>query len=439
MNNEEIRMDYGAALEWLYTIRRFGPKRTLQPTRHIMELLDNPQNNFKIIHIGGTNGKGSTSAITANILRHQGYKTGLFTSPHLENFTERIQVNGQEIQREDVARIITRIAPLFEQMLDYPEPMPLRFFDIVTALAFVYFNEQKVDYAVLEVGLGGRLDATNIIIPVVSVITNIGYEHTNILGDTLEEIAFEKAGIIKPDTTLVTATQDPQVLQVFQREAENKNTQTIQIGDQVTTKTTKSDETGQRFTVTTPHATYQDLHIPLIGAHQVANAATAIAAVEAAHDPVTDLSEAIRKGLADVYWPGRLEIIHENPLIVLDCAKDGEATEAVRKSIYNFKYAKLVSVVSISSDKKHPAMMRNISQISDHVILTKHSVMNRATDPQNLADLVTMNGVSNEIVPQQEKAFKKAVMITSPSDMVLVIGSVFLVGDARAYYRKHYS
>ncbi|MCW4051435.1 MAG: bifunctional folylpolyglutamate synthase/dihydrofolate synthase [Candidatus Bathyarchaeota archaeon] len=432
-------MNYDEALEWVFNVRRFGPKRTLIPTRKILDLLGRPQDSFKIIHIGGTNGKGSTSAMTASILQAEGYKVGLFTSPHLEVFKERVKVNGEMIPGDDVARLLSAIRPLFEEMLGYSESMPLRFFDIVTAMALMYFKEQRVDYAVLEVGLGGRLDATTVVDPLVSVITNIGFEHTNILGDTLEEIAHEKAGIIKEDRILVTATQDELVFNVFKETADSLNSEVVRIGYDTMYQRFGSTLTGQTFSLCSLSGEYSELYIPLLGDHQVMNAATAVAAVESLSKyGVTITEKGVKEGLRRVYWPGRLEIIKTEPLVVLDCAKDAEATEAVRETITrDFTYQRLIAVVSISSDKNIPGMMMNISMIADHVILTTHRVMGRAADPEILAAEVKKHGKPYEIIPEQEKAFTRALELAKKQDMVLVIGSVFLAGEAREFLMGH--
>ena len=428
-------MEYLEALDWLYNIRRFGPDRTLKPTFKILELLGKPQNSFKSIHVGGTNGKGSTSAIIASILEAAGFKVGLYTSPHLEVFNERVKVNGVMISDSDVAKLITRIKPIFEEMLSLPQPMPLRFFDIVTAMAFKYFEEREVDFAVLEVGLGGRLDATTTVNPLVSVITNIGYEHVNILGPTLVDIAGEKAGIIKPCRILVTATDNESVFDVFKRKANALNCRVIRVGYDTSYKKLYSNMTHQTFRLESINGEYPKLEIPLLGDHQVINAATAVAAVESLkYYEIIIGRESIEEGLKKVYWPGRLEIIKTHPLVVLDCAKDAEATEAVRKSIEkDFIYGKLISVVSMSSDKNIPGMMMNICSISDYLILTKHSVMNRAADTDRLAAETEKYGKPYEIIVNREDAFKRALELAKPEDMVLIIGSVFLAGDARSY------
>lgn len=428
-------MNYDEALDWLYNVRRFGPKRTLGPTRHILKLLGDPQNSFRSIHVGGSNGKGSTSAMIASILGATGAKVGLFTSPHLEDFRERVRVNGEYIPEEDVARLLSGIKPLFEEMLE--QSMPLRFFDIVTAMAFQYFREMGVEYAVLEVGLGGRLDATNVVDPLVSVITNIGYEHTNILGETLVEIAGEKAGIIKPGRVLVTATRDNDVFRVFTEKTEELGAGVVHVGYDTYYTRTGSRLTGQTFDLHSLKE-YMGLSIPLLGDHQLLNAATAVAAVESLSRYGVEVpEEAIRLGLANVSWPARLEIVMTTPMVVLDCAKDAEAAEAVRKSIErDMKPRRIVAVVSMSSDKKIPGMIDSIAAVAERFIVTTHSVMGRAADPTVIAAEVKRNGRPYEIILDEMAAFKRALELAEDDDMVLVIGSVFLAGSARTFFRE---
>ena len=429
-------MNYDEALEWLFNVRRFGPERTLGPTKHILDLMGNPQESFGAIHVGGTNGKGSTSAMIASILHATGYKVGLYTSPHLEDFRERIRVGGEMIPAEDVTRLLNEIEVLFNRMIDYPEPMPLRFFDIVTAACFKYFKEQGVDYGVIEVGLGGRLDATNVLNPLVSVITNIGFEHVNILGPTLEDIAYEKGGIIKPNSVLVTAEERDNVFNVFKEKADSIGTKVVRVTETTTSEKKSAFSDGQIFNLATENARYDALLIPLFGGHQIINAATAVSAVEELQKKdlsITD--EAVRNGLRHVYWPARLEVVNKKPLVVLDCAKDAEATEAVRRTIQSdFSYGRLIAVVSMSSDKNIEGMIENIAQVADHFIITKHSVTARAAEPEVLIKEINKAGKTYQVQLESDIAFETAVNQAGEGDMVLVIGSVYLAGDARSYF-----
>ena len=434
-------MNIEEAMDWVYNVRRFGPHRTLEPTRLFLELLGNPQNSFKTVHIGGTNGKGSTSAYIASILEAAGYKVGLYTSPHLERFSERIKINNEEISNENAARLLTQSRTLFEKMLEYPKPMPLRFFDILTGVCLKYFEEQKVDFGVIEVGLGGRLDATNVIYPLVSVITNIGYEHVNILGPTLDDIAYEKAGIIKPRTPIVTGETKQNVLEVFRMTAESLDSELIQVGKDAKYHRVSTGKDEQIFDIETPENKYVGLHTPLFGMHQIINASVAVTALETLKKHgITISPDAIAKGIRNVFWPARLEVIHKDPLVILDCAKDAEATEAAKETIKNdLNDHRIITVVSISSDKNIEGMIKNIAEITDHFILTKHSVTYRATEPVRIIHEIDKYRKSYEVYLDRDEAFKHAAELAGEDDMVLVIGSVYLAGDARSYYVKYFS
>ena len=434
-------MNIEEAMDWVYNVRRFGPDRSLEPTREYLKILGNPQQSFKSIHIGGTNGKGSTSAFIAAILEAAGYKVGLYTSPHLERFNERIKINGVEISDTDAARLLTESKAIFEKMIAYPEPMPLRFFDILTGVCFKYFEEQGVDYGVIEVGLGGRLDATNAIDPLVSVITNIGYEHVNILGPTLEDIAYEKAGIIKPSIPVVTGETHRNILDVFEKVAEEEGTEVIQVAEYAEYERTSASIEGQVFNLETQRDEYTGLKTPLLGIHQIINAATAVTAIEALEQHgITVSRQAIIKGIRNVYWPGRLEVVHHKPAVILDCAKDAEATEAVRKTVISdLNDRRIIAVVSMSSDKNIEGMIENIAAFADEFIITKHSVTYRAAEPERLITEITKYDKQYKVVIDHDEAFKEAYEMANPDDMVLVIGSVYLAGDARRFYASYFS
>jgi dihydrofolate synthase / folylpolyglutamate synthase len=426
---------YGEAVEWLFQVRRFGPDRTLEPSQRLAMLLGDPQRSFKAIHITGTNGKGSTSAIIASILRAAGYSVGLYTSPHLERFTERIVVDGEEMSEGDVIRLTALIRPLVEGLNSEPERVRPLFFDIVTAMAFKYFEERHVDFAVLEVGMGGRLDATNIVKPLVSVITNISLEHTHVLGDTVLKIAYEKAGIIKPDSVLVTATQDDSVYAFFEETCRKINTVIHRVGGDIKFRRISEDLDGQSFTVDGLRGNYR-LHTPLLGGYQLYNAATAIGAVESlSRYNIAISGESIAEGLAGVEWPGRLEVMQRNPLVVLDSAKDTDATRALAEAVEELPHKKLIIVVSISSDKNIPAMIANLARVADSFVVTSHSVMGRATDREALGKEIEKNVKPWEPVEKVGDAVNRALEEAGEKDMVLVTGSVFAVGEARRRWK----
>jgi dihydrofolate synthase / folylpolyglutamate synthase len=428
--------EYQDAVNWLFQVRRFGPDRTLDPIFRLSGLLGNPQNRFKSIHIAGTNGKGSTSAMIASILRATGFTVGLFTSPHLERFTERIVVDGEEIPERDVVRLTRLIRPLVEKLDSQPQRVHPLFFDIVTAMAFKYFEARHVDFAVLEVGLGGRLDATNIVNPLVSVITNISLEHTQVLGDTVLKIAYEKAGIIKPCSILVTATQDDSVYTLFEETCKHLNTEIHRVGGDITFRRLSQNLRGQSFEVDGLRGSYT-LYTPLLGGYQLYNAATAVGAVEALSRKNIEVSEtAIARGLAEVRWPGRLEVMQEHPLVVLDSAKDAEAMRALAEAVKDIPHKRLVAVVSISGDKNISEMIRSLSPVVDRFIVTSHTVMGRAAERERIGKEAERMGKPWESIERVKDAVEMAISCSGKGDMVLVTGSVFAVGEARRRWTK---
>ncbi len=429
---------YQEAINWLFSLRRFGSKPGLEYVNHLLSQIGNPHNKFKSVHITGTNGKGSTTNMVTSILAESGFRVGMFTSPHLSSFTERIQINGCQIPVKDVLRLVDMLKPLCKEMESDPNLRHPTFFEIITAIAFKYFSEMKVDIAVLEVGMGGLLDATNVVTSLVSIITNVSLEHTEILGDTVLEIAEKKAGIIKKGGTLITATQDDEVYALFQKICKNVGSKIFRVGFDIKFEKLGSDYYGQRFNLDGIQASYNDFFLPLLGGHQIINAATAVGAVEAlAFHRISVSKEDIRNGLKNVEWPGRLEVVQKNPLVVLDGAKDIEAIKAVKEALStDFSYKKLVAVVSISSEKKISEMIEVLSQIVDHFVVTKHSVMGRAADPIVIVEEINKYDILNETVPIPQNAVARAIQLAGNDGMVIVLGSVFLIGDVREIWHK---
>ncbi len=436
MTTTLVTSGYQEAVDWLFQVRRFGPERTLEPIVRLAGLLGDPQNSLKPIHVTGTNGKGSTSAMIASILHAAGYSVGLYTSPHLERFTERIVVDGEEIPEEDVVRLTKLIRPLVESLDSESKRVRPLFFDIATAMALKYFEERRVDFAVLEVGMGGRLDATNVVQPLVSVITNVSLEHTQVLGDTVLKIAYEKAGIIKPDSVLVTATQDDSVYALFRETCERLNTAIYCVGREITFRKLGGDLKSQTFTVRGLRGGYT-LSTPLLGGHQLYNAAAAVGAVEALSRYNIDVSgRAIEEGLRRVRWPGRLEVMQERPLVVVDGAKDVEAMRALAEAVRDLPHRRLIAVVSISSDKNIPEMIANLSPVVDSFVVTSHTVMGRAAERERIGAEAARRGKPWESVERVPDAVERALALAGDDDMVLVTGSVFAVGEARRRWAK---
>ena len=434
----ETDLSYGEAEGWLFGLRRGVSKRGLKRVRHLLGLIGDPQEGIRAIQVAGTSGKGSTTAMVASILGAEGYKVGMFTSPHLSSFTERIVVDGRQIPVGDVVRLVDELRPFAEEMALDPDLGRPTFFEVVTAIAFRYFAEQGVDLAIMEAGMGGRLDATNVVHSLVSVITNVGLEHTKVLGTTVLEIAEKKAGIIKGDGALITATEDDGVFALFRDVCERTGSRIFRVGRDIRLGKLSSSLEGQRFQLHGLAHEFDELFIPLLGDHQLLNAASAVGAVEALRFHGLEISSgAIEEGLRRVRWPGRLEIMQRNPLVVLDCAKDVEAARAVKEALLKeFTYDRLIAVVSISSDKDIPAMIEQLAQVADLFVITSHRVMGRAAKPSRIAREVERRAKPYEIVMDVEDAVRRAMELAGKDDMVIVVGSAFLVGEARGLWSK---
>jgi len=400
--------------------------------------IGNPHKKLKVIHVGGTNGKGSTVSMIASILQEEGYKVGIFTKPHLTDYTERITINGKKISEAKVVELINEMIPFMKEVeKEYYHPT---FFEVTAAIMFKYFADENVDFTVVEVGLGGRLDATNVVNPLVSVITNVALEHTHILGDTIGEIAKEKAGIIKKGGILLTASEEEDATLVFKDVCKTKNSKFILVGDNsnndIKYEKVNSTINGQKFNLETSNGKFENLYIPLLGKHQILNASLAVGAIEALGRYNVQISkETIRRGLEKTVWPGRLEVIQKDPYVVLDCAKDILATKKLVQSIKSlFDYKNLLLVVSISSSKKFKRMMGDLVSISDFVFLTEHKVKKRAIDASVLSK--EASGKPYKIIKDVKDAVKCALVMARKNDLILITGSVFTVGEAREIWHK---
>lgn len=400
----------------------------LERMRNFAHLLGDPQEGINSIHIAGTKGKGSTAAIIHSILKSAGFKVGLYTSPHLESFRERIRINDCLISEEEISGLSERVRNVLDKIDDAPS-----FFEAYTAMAYLYFKENKVDFAVYETGLGGRLDATNIITPLVSAITPISYEHTQKLGGTLKEIAGEKGGIIKDRAPCVSAPQEREAEKVIENICKEKRAKLILIGKDILFEELNADEEGERFNVLGLFGEYPILETPLLGAHQVVNAATAVGILEALRlYGVTVSSEAVRDGIRGVRWAGRLEVVSRNPLIVLDGAQNRASANALAKAIKKiFEYKRLVLVLGVSKDKDIAGILKELLPLSDSIILTKSKVAERALEPSKIKELIT-SGLEAGLSSSVEEALDLARSKADRGDLILITGSLFIVGEARA-------
>jgi dihydrofolate synthase/folylpolyglutamate synthase len=404
----------------------FGWK--LERVERLLDSLGNPHHDLKVIHIAGTKGKGSTSAMTASILKESGFKVGLYISPHLVTFRERISINDEMISRDQVCEMVERIRPQVDELRKQEEKIGnISFFDVYTALALLFFKQEKVDFTVLEVGLGGRLDATNVVKPLVSIITQISYDHMSALGNTLEAIAREKAGIIKDNGYVVTSPQEPEAMQVIRDTCAEKIAMLFTVGKDI--KYYKIEN--NLFDVSGILGTYKNLRVGLLGDHQIINAVTAIGAMECLwFHGISVSEESIKNGLGGVKWHGRVEVIQRNPIIILDVAHNAASAKALRDTIEaNFKYDKLILILEVSQQKDVKGMGQYLCPMADVFILTK---MNnpRAMKPEDIKTELKEFRDDFIITRNVKSALETAKSIASPSDLICITGSLILAGEA---------
>ena len=411
----------------------------LERIKGFLDLLGNPERGLRCVHIAGTKGKGSTAAFIAYILREAGFRTGLYTSPHLRDFRERIRILDPDfsllapghdfegmISRGSLSRIATRLKPVIQKYNRVSEFGPLTFFEAYTTIAFVYFKEKKVDFAVLETGLGGRLDATNAVDALVSVITPISYEHTQKLGKTLRKIAGEKAGIIKnPGLIVISAAQKKEAGDVIRKRCRLCRAKLYEAGRQIRFRKEKSG-----FAVRSFFGAHEGLRIQLLGRHQIENAALSVAAVGALslHGAIIS-SRAVKMGLRNARWPGRCEVVAKNPVVILDGAQNTASAAAIKQAVRdNFKYRRLILVLGISDDKDISGVCRQLYPLADEIVLTRAN-SSRATDPKLLVKY--FKGKRTHATKSVKEAKGLARRLASKEDLVLVTGSLFVVGEFR--------
>lgn len=439
-------MTYKEALEFIHDLNRFGTKLGLNNILKLLELLDNPHKNINVIHVAGTNGKGSTSAMIDKILQEEGYKVGLFTSPYLEVFNERIRINGKNISDEDLARFTEKVQEAVNYMRQNNIGFPTEF-EVVTAIGLLYFKEKNVDIIVLEVGMGGRLDATNVVIPKVSVITPIDLDHQQYLGDSIEKIAKEKCGIIKKGVPVVSAPQESKALKVIEKTAKDRCCPLIKVSrdqqnqhvDTISFKIVSEDIKGSFFDLKTPKDSYDNLRINLIGAHQVENAATAIGAIEVLKDSgIKVKKESIYKGLQNTKWAGRNELLQENPFVLIDGAHNMAGIRALKDTIEkHFVDFDKILVLGILEDKDYEQMVKEISLVADTIIVTK-PLSPRALSATKLAKCIlkhrNMKKVNVYKRSEINDAIDLAFDLSKKNDLIIFAGSIYLIGSVRSRF-----
>ncbi len=427
-------MGYAAAVNYLYGLQKHGIKLGLDNTAKLLFLSGSPQNYFSSVHIAGTNGKGSTSAMIASILQAAGFRTGLFTSPHLISFTERIRVNNEEITESDVVSLAEEIRFKIQDSRFKLNPT---FFEFVTAMGFLYFKRKNIDWAVVETGMGGRLDATNVLLPEASVITSINYDHSEFLGKTISAIAEEKAGIIKDGVPVIMSSQELSVMDVIKKKTEEKDAGLFVYGRDFSAAIKTEDTSGSVFNYN-GDSNFEDLVISLRGRHQVLNAALAIKTIEivskkSLHHASRITHHAIRNGLGNIKWHGRLELVSKEPPILIDGAHNPSAAKILAdslKEIFFKVYRRIILIVGIMSDKDIRGIMAPLLPIAAEIILTAPAYK-RAASPDVLSGHAISLGFSCRKAHCVAAAIAMAREIYREGDLIVITGSFYTIGEAK--------
>jgi dihydrofolate synthase/folylpolyglutamate synthase len=412
---------YAECLQTMYGLRRFGIKLGLATIKNIMRGLGNPHNSFKSIHVAGTNGKGSVASTLASILHAAGYKVGLYTSPHLVHFNERIRINNHQISNREVVAAYKAVKKVH---CGNREPT---FFEFATAMGLYEFGRQKVDWAVIETGMGGRLDATNSISPELAIITNISLEHRDYLGNTLSQIAREKSGIIKQRKPVITGVKQPSARAVVAEVSDKKSAPLYVFGKDFRVKRHKTDG----FSYYGIDNAWHNLQPVLPGDHQIDNTALVLAAVEMLiREKAAITTQHIHTGISNTRWPGRLQVVSTKPLIILDGAHNLIAARNLgRYLVKNLKNRKLTMVIGILDDKPYVSMLKSLLQTCDRVVLTRARI-NRALEPEKLYPIAKAMVANTTMIADVEEAVIHAVESTGPDDALCIAGSLYVVGEA---------
>lgn len=424
-------MNFNEAIEYIHGTYKFGSKLGLDNVSRLLELMGNPQEDLKVIHVAGTNGKGSTSSFISSILMEEGYKVGLYTSPYLEVFNERVRISGENIPNVKIGEIVTLVKEKVDVMLSEGCNHPTEF-EVVTALAFEYYKREKVDYVVLEVGMGGRLDSTNVVKdPLVSVITPIALDHTEYLGDTITAVAGEKAGIIKANSVAVVHPQDENVLDVVAKKCEEMNTKLV-LAPTGSIEILEADEFGTLFRVFE-----HEYKISLLGEHQTRNATVALTAINALREnyEIEVSEESIINGLLKAVWPGRLEVMSRKPTVLIDGAHNFHGAKGLSTSIKKlFVGRKVIAVVGILGDKDVSGILAEMMPLCHEVIATEPNNP-RKMKASDLADKMSNYSKNAIVEPSIKEAVDIALKRAESDDIVIFFGSLYMIGDVRGILR----
>lgn len=433
---EGLTVNCEEAIAYIHGTLKFGSKLGLYNITELLSRLGNPHHQYPIIHIAGTNGKGSVTAMLTAVLQAAGYRTGMFTSPYLERFTERIQTNLQEIPSEALAVLTGQVKAQVDRMTAEGFNHPTEF-EIVTAIGFLYFAQQKVDYALVEVGLGGRLDATNVVDPILSVITAIGFDHMEYLGNTLSLIAYEKGGIIKPGRPVVSYPQDAEALRVLQDLAEQRQAP-FTLVSKAQVREICGDLTGQTFDFAYRERHFPGIRCALAGCHQLLNAATALTALCRLEEMGRFIPEAaLYQGLASTRWPGRLEVLCQNPLVILDGAHNAAGAAALEASIRKLiPDTRIHLIFGILQDKDVEGVIARLCPLAHRITLVRPKSP-RALSPADLKQricsmLPAAFCPAIDMAEAPGPAAVQAYQCLDPREALLISGSLYMIGDARS-------
>ncbi|MFC6348423.1 bifunctional folylpolyglutamate synthase/dihydrofolate synthase [Vagococcus carniphilus] len=422
-------MNYEETVAWIHDRIKFGIRPGLIRINELLDRLDNPQNKLKTVHIGGTNGKGSTTTFLRCLLEEQGLTVGTFTSPYIESFNERVAINGQPIPDEDLVELVKKIKPIVDEMDTVEELKNAVEFEILTAIMFQYFLEKEVDIVLVEVGLGGRYDCTNVITPLASAITTIGLDHVDILGDSIEEIASQKAGIIKENVPIVIGKVEEAALKVIKEEAANLNSPVFQYGEEFTSKYIQPDESwGEIFNFRSQELDLSHLKISLLGKHQVDNASVAIELYSIVSKslglPVT--GKDIQKGLKKAFWPGRMEKISDEPLIVLDGAHNDHAMQVLVQNLKTeFKGQHIHTIFGALSTKDIASMIKDLKTVPNLDLKVTTFDYPKAFTKEQYEEL-GLNAYNS-----WQEALAETLEELTGDDLVLVTGSLYFISQVR--------
>ncbi|CUP65960.1 bifunctional folylpolyglutamate synthase/dihydrofolate synthase [Clostridium baratii] len=424
-------MDYKSAMKYIKEVGNFGSNYGLERTERLLELVGNPHKKIKVIHVAGTNGKGSTTSMITSMLINEGFKTGMYTSPFLEEFEERIQIDRKNISKEDLSTYVEIIKEAVDKVIEEGYTHPTEF-EIITCIMFKYFYDKKVDYAVIEVGLGGRLDSTNVVNPVLSVITSISLDHTNILGNTIEEIAREKGGIIKENTPLILYPQEKkEARDVLSKICHEKLSEIYEVKrESAKLIDINNEEFYQRIKINGLNKEYE-INLRLLGEHQIVNCMVALTAVEVLSKIEGFKLKNIEKGIEKAVWKGRLEVLNKKPLIVIDGAHNIQGIKSLKENVEKyFKYNNMHLLIGILADKQVEDMINEIVPISSDVVaLTPNSY--RAELASELEKEIYKVNKDVKSFESYKEGFLSAYKKAKEDDMILVTGSLYMIGEMR--------